>query len=176
MDGDMASAQAVQAAQQQARERRRSSISLAIPICANQMAASVEIGHDQVEFEAHGVKISQDGLFIDGNNVSSVHQNDLRVLRELGRGACSVVKQAQVRTGTQISYRLLVGSLQRGTQQSLRRRDVPLVCVTRKVEKVLLLAAAVLLCAPYNEGRKVRTANRVLVMKKLKLKITNDER
>lgn len=97
MDGDEASAQAVQAARQQARERRRSSISqLAIPICANQMAASVEIGQDQVEFEAHGVRISQDGLFIDGNNVSSVHQNDLQVLSELGRGACSVVKQAQV--------------------------------------------------------------------------------
>ncbi|CAM9889748.1 unnamed protein product [Pylaiella littoralis] len=91
MDGN----EAAQAAQQQARERRRSSISLAIPVCAHQMAASVQIDHDQVEFEAHGVKISQDGLFIDGNNVSSVHQNDLRVLRELGRGACSVVKQAQ---------------------------------------------------------------------------------
>lgn len=104
MDGDEASAQAAQAAQQQARERRRSSIAqLAIPVCANQMAASVEIGHDQVEFEAHGVSISQDGLFIDGNNVSSVHQNDLRVLSELGRGACSVVKQAQVCRGAHLT-------------------------------------------------------------------------
>lgn len=102
MDGN----EAAQAAQQQARERRRSSISLAIPVCAHQMAASVQIDHDQVEFEAHGVKISQDGLFIDGNNVSSVHQNDLRVLRELGRGACSVVKQAQVRSrGEQVRRR-----------------------------------------------------------------------
>lgn len=80
-----------------ARERRRSSISLAIPVCSNQMAASVEIGQDEVDFEAHGVKISQDGLFIDGTNVSEIHQNDLRVLSELGRGACSVVKKAQVR-------------------------------------------------------------------------------
>lgn len=96
-----APAQALQGVQQ-ARERRRSSISLAIPVCANQMAASVEIGQNQVEFEAHGVKISQDGLFIDGTNVSAVHQNDLRVLSELGRGACSVVKQAQVRRGGHI--------------------------------------------------------------------------
>eukprot|EP00752_Nemacystus_decipiens_P004021 g3683.t1 len=77
------------------RERRRSSISLAIPVCSHQMAASVEIGQDEVDFEAHGVKISQDGLFIDGTNVSEIHQNDLRVLSELGRGACSVVKKAQ---------------------------------------------------------------------------------
>lgn len=82
-----------------ARERRRSSISLAIPVCSNPMAASVEIGQDEVDFEAHGVKISQDGLFIDGANVSEVHHNDLRVLSELGRGACSVVKKAQVRGG-----------------------------------------------------------------------------
>lgn len=79
------------------RERRRSSISLAIPVCSSQMAASVEIGQDEVDFEAHGVKISQDGLFIDGTNVSEIHQNDMRVLSELGRGACSVVKKAQVR-------------------------------------------------------------------------------
>eukprot|EP00903_Cladosiphon_okamuranus_P006592 g6440.t1 len=78
-----------------ARERRRSSISLAIPVCSHQMAASVEIGQDEVDFEAHGVKISQDGLFIDGTNVSKIHQNDLRMLSELGRGACSVVKKAQ---------------------------------------------------------------------------------
>lgn len=81
----------------QARERRRSSISLAIPVCAHQMTASVEIRNDEVEFEAHGVKISHEGLFIEGTNVSEIHQDDLRVLRELGRGACSVVKQAQVR-------------------------------------------------------------------------------
>ncbi|CAM9242995.1 unnamed protein product [Scytosiphon promiscuus] len=93
MEGGRSSVQTVQG-MQQARERRRSSISLAIPICA-QMAASVDIGADQVEFEAHGVKISHDGLFIDGNNVSEIHQDDLRVLSELGRGACSVVKQAQ---------------------------------------------------------------------------------
>ncbi|CAN0262640.1 unnamed protein product [Ectocarpus sp. 6 AP-2014] len=79
----------------QARERRRSSISLAIPVCAHQMTASVEIRNDEVEFEAHGVKISHEGLFIEGTNVSEIHQDDLRVLRELGRGACSVVKQAQ---------------------------------------------------------------------------------
>lgn len=82
--------------QNAARERRRSSISLAIPVCAHPMAASVEIGQDEVEFEAHGVRIDQDGLFIDGSNVSGIHQNDLRVLSELGRGACSVVKLAQV--------------------------------------------------------------------------------
>ncbi|CAM9761435.1 unnamed protein product [Ectocarpus sp. 12 AP-2014] len=79
----------------QARERRRSSISLAIPVCAHQMTASVEIRNDEVEFEAHGVKISHEGLFIEGTNVSEIHQDDLRVFRELGRGACSVVKQAQ---------------------------------------------------------------------------------
>lgn len=79
------------------RERRRSSISLAIPAGANPLAASVEIKQDQVEFEAHGVKINRDGLFIEGVNVSEIHQDDLRILRELGRGACSVVKQAQVR-------------------------------------------------------------------------------
>lgn len=95
MEGRRDSVQTVQG-MRQARERRRSSISLAIPICA-QMAASVDIGADQVEFEAHGVKISHDGLFIDGTNVSEIHQDDLRVLSELGRGACSVVKQAQVR-------------------------------------------------------------------------------
>lgn len=54
-------------------------------------------GNDEVEFEAQGVKINLDGLFIEGENVSEVHQDDLRVLGELGRGACSVVKQAQVR-------------------------------------------------------------------------------
>ncbi|CAM9421843.1 unnamed protein product, partial [Laminaria digitata] len=32
-------------------ERRRSSISLAIPVGTNQLAASVEIKQDQVEFE-----------------------------------------------------------------------------------------------------------------------------
>lgn len=81
-----------------ARERRRSSVSLALPNGADQqgMVASVNIGADQVEFEAHGVKINRDGLFIEGTNVSAIHQDDLRVLKELGRGACSVVKQAQV--------------------------------------------------------------------------------
>ena len=78
-------------------ERRRSSISLAIPAGANQLAASVEIKADEVEFgEAHGVIINRDGLFIEGKNVSEVHQDDLRILSELGRGACAVVKQAQV--------------------------------------------------------------------------------
>lgn len=81
------------------RERRRSSISLALPVCAHQLAASVEIRADQVEFEAHGVKINRDGLFIDGINISEIHQDDLRVLSELGRGACSVVKLAQVWRG-----------------------------------------------------------------------------
>lgn len=79
------------------RERRRSSISLAIPAGGDPLAASVEIQQDQVEFEAHGVKINRDGLFIEGINVSEIHQDDLRMLSELGRGACSVVKQAQVR-------------------------------------------------------------------------------
>lgn len=78
------------------RERRRSSISLAIPVCADQLAASVNIESHQVEFEAHGLKINRDGLFIEGANVSEIHQDDLRVLRELGRGACSVVMKAQV--------------------------------------------------------------------------------
>lgn len=81
-----------------ARERRRSSVSLALPNGGDQqgMTASVNIGAGQVEFEAHGVKINRDGLFIEGTNVSGIHQDDLRVLAEIGRGACSVVKQAQV--------------------------------------------------------------------------------
>lgn len=80
------------------RERRRSSLSMALPVCSEQqgMAASVNIGADQVEFEAHGIKINHDGLFVQGTNVSEIHQRDLREVRELGRGACSVVKQVQV--------------------------------------------------------------------------------
>lgn len=77
-------------------ERKRTSISLAIPVGAKQLGASVEIKDDQVSFEAHGVEINRDGLFIEGKNVSEIHQDDLRILGELGRGACSVVKRAQV--------------------------------------------------------------------------------
>ena len=72
-------------------------VSLSIPDSANVLGASVEIKPDQVSFKAYGVEINRDGLFIEGKNVSEIHQDDLRLLGELGRGACSVVKQAQVR-------------------------------------------------------------------------------
>lgn len=76
---------------------KRTSMSLAIPDGANALGASVEIKPDQVAFTAYDVEINCDGLFIEGKNVSQIHQDDLRILGELGRGACSVVKQAQVR-------------------------------------------------------------------------------
>lgn len=87
------------AALEKSRERRRSSIgTLALPVCASQqkMSESLNIGADEVEFEAQSVRINYDGLFIQDENVSQVHPDNLTVLRELGRGACSVVMQAQV--------------------------------------------------------------------------------
>lgn len=98
---------AEEAARELSRERRRSSIGgLALPSGSaseqQQLNASINIGAAQVEFEAQGVKINADGLFINGENVSEVHQDDLAVLSELGRGACSVVKKAQVRGYTAV--------------------------------------------------------------------------
>lgn len=91
---------AEEAARERSRERRRSSIgTLALPVGSDQqqnLNTSVNFGADEIEFEAQGVKINKDGLFIHDENVSEVHQDDLAVLTELGRGACSVVKKAQV--------------------------------------------------------------------------------
>ena len=75
--------------------KRRTSVSLALPVCPQGLAASVEISGNEVEFEAHGVIINHEGLFIDGTNVSTINLDDLQILSELGRGACSVVKKAQ---------------------------------------------------------------------------------
>lgn len=102
--------EAEEVARELSRERRRSSIGgLALPSGSasdqqHQLNASINIGAAQVEFEAQGVKINSDGLFINGENVSEVHQDDLAVLSELGRGACSVVKKAQVCGFTLVSY------------------------------------------------------------------------
>lgn len=100
---------AEEARKKAARERRRSSLSLpTVSDLQDTLSASVNIGSDQVEFEAQGVKINRDGLFIEGTNVSEVHQDDLSVLGELGRGACSVVMQAQVNKRMILNFKQLV--------------------------------------------------------------------
>lgn len=83
----------------QPRAGRRSppvALALALPGTSQDLSSSVYIDDNEVEFEAHGVKINQQGLFINGANVSEINPDDLQILGELGRGACSVVKKAQV--------------------------------------------------------------------------------
>lgn len=82
----------------QPRAGRRSPLTLALALPGNSqdLSSSVKIDENEVEFEAQGVKINQQGLFINGVNVSEINPDDLHILGELGRGACSVVKKAQV--------------------------------------------------------------------------------
>lgn len=82
-------------AQSRAGRRSPAALALALPGSSQDLSSSVNIDENEVEFEAHGVKISQQGLFINGTNISEINPDDLHILGELGRGACSVVKKAQ---------------------------------------------------------------------------------
>ncbi|CAM9889145.1 unnamed protein product [Chrysoparadoxa australica] len=76
---------------------RRSSLGLALAYTQDKesLGASVTIGEDSFEFASSDVRVTLDGLYIDGVACSDLHQDDLRITKVLGRGACSVVKKAQ---------------------------------------------------------------------------------
>lgn len=107
--------------------KRRTSVSLALPDCPRGLAASVEISGNEVEFEAHGVIINHEGLFIDGTNVSTINLDDLQILSELGRGACSVVKKAQ-HIETRELYAIKVFSVFNREQRAQLLKEVQTLC------------------------------------------------
>ncbi|CAM9226889.1 unnamed protein product, partial [Phaeothamnion confervicola] len=93
-------------------DRRKSMMSLALPDSRQEteLVRSVEFGSDAIEFKDEDVRIDYHGLSIRGETSSPIHQEDLYIVSELGRGACSVVKKAQ-HVATRELYALKIFSI-----------------------------------------------------------------
>eukprot|EP01084_Bolivina_argentea_P305754 528223_1 len=95
----------------------RKATNLSLPLedssdAGDQLAASFLIENNAVEFSNADIKISRDGLYINGeiacgDGEGPIHQSELSSICELGRGACGVVKKMQ-RLGTNECYAVKV--------------------------------------------------------------------